>query len=516
MLTSRTPTPCALALACLIGLFLPVQSSDAQQWNVPRLGSTEASEQDPMAQLRQRLQQSTATSSTLAMEGAVDPDEYRVGPGDVFMISIGGPQPTAMAVPVSADGRLVLPDGEVIPADGRVLREVRDEAFAALQRRYRNIAVGASLAQPRQFFVHVSGAVPVPGRYLAIPMARVSDLIQMAYADTLNVPVSNLNYRPSLRNIQVARRSGDTVAVDLALYLSTGDTGANPYVRDGDVIRVPAYKPSERAIFVNGAVPFPGAYDYRPGDRLVDLLQVAGLSGYDDVGSIRLARQATNGRVSTTTHSAAELRSGISNVPLQPLDNISVDPVRRISGTVEVEGFVQFPGEYAIEPGSTTLQDLLAMSGGVRDDALVHGAYLVRDVLPSPTVDAGRQNRYERQMLDMNRLRPDTVAVMQYLRQSDLDFISRTQFAQGLRIQNRVSVDLEEVLAGNATPVYLQDGDRLVVPHDRQFCVRAGGAARFCGVCRWADSRRLYQDRRREKHARTTSLRRRSEHGALP
>src|SRR5690606_29863848 len=105
-------------------------------------------EQDPMAQLRQRLQQSTATSSTLAMEGAVDPDEYRVGPGDVFMISIGGAQPTAIAVPVSADGRLVLPDGEVIPADGRVLREVRDEAFAALQRRYRNVAVGASLAQP--------------------------------------------------------------------------------------------------------------------------------------------------------------------------------------------------------------------------------------------------------------------------------------------------------------------------------------------------------------------------------
>lgn len=188
----------------------------AQDGLGPRGGDGDILGSNPLTQLRQRLQERTALGMAVAMEGAVDAEAYLVGPGDGFMISIGGPQPLAVAIPVTADGRLILPDGEVIEADGRRLRDVRDDALAALRRTYRSVRVDVSLAQPRQFYVHVSGAVPMPGRYLALPVARVSDLLQLAFADTVNAPVSNPTYRPSLRNIDLTRRDGSTTSIDLA------------------------------------------------------------------------------------------------------------------------------------------------------------------------------------------------------------------------------------------------------------------------------------------------------------
>ncbi len=67
---------------------------------------------------------------------------------------------------------------------------------------------------------------------------------------------------------------------------------------------------------------------------------------------------------------------------------------------------------------------------------------------------------------------------MQRLRLTDLDFLSRSYFAQELRTQNRVSVNLEAVLAGSAEPVILRDGDRLVVPRDEQTVFVAGQVIR--------------------------------------
>lgn len=441
----------------------------AQESALPLLRDRGSQSDDPLAQFRQRLQQSSAAGAGIPMEGAVDADEYVVGPGDLFSVSIGGPQPAAVVVSVSADGRLVLPEGATVPAAGRTLAVVRQDALEALERRYRNVSVGVALVQPRQFYVHVAGAVPVPGRYLAVPVARVSDVLQLAFMDTTSAPVSNRAYRPSLRNIQLARRSGDVVQVDLARYMSTGEVDSNPYLRDGDIINVAAYSVSERAVFINGAVPFPGAYDFRPGDTIVEVLRVAGVGpSFSDIGTVRVARQLPDGSVQTWMYAPDEIRGSAGSMPLQALDHVSVEESRRNSGTAEIEGYVRFPGRYAIEPGRTTLKDLVELAGGFRSDALIRGAFVVRNVLPEPEPSFSRQNRFEAQMLDVSVLRTDTLEIMRYLRQSDLEFMSRTQFAQGLRIQNRISVDVAAALEPDAPPVILHDNDKLVVPHDKR------------------------------------------------
>lgn len=416
---------------------------------------------NPLQFLQQRLAQSNVASSLLPMEGAVDPATYVVGPGDYFAVSIEGLQAALPPIPVTADGHLVLPDAGSVPVAGLPLAAARERALAALRARYAHVAVDVTLAQARQFYVHVSGAVPVPGRYLALPVARVSTVLEMAFADTTRAPVSNLDYRPSLRNIRLIRRDGTEVSLDLIRYFVTGETTHNPYLSDGDVVYVPTYDPDYASVFVDGAVPFPGAYDHRPGETAADLLRLA---GYDAAAGlpVRLTRRRPDGTVET------RLLDGDRAVPLRPLDHLSVTPDRLPGGTASVEGFVFNPGTYPIEQGRTTLRELVALAGGLRPEASARLAYLERLSLPAPAPVLQARNRFEPGPGRPTLLRPDTVAVMQRLRMTDLDFMSRVYFAQEMRLQNRVSVDLAAALAEDAPPLYLRDGDRLVVPRDEQ------------------------------------------------
>ena len=43
---------------------------------------------NPLLLLRQRLSQGSLTAAGIPLEGAVDPDQYVVGPGDSFTVSV--------------------------------------------------------------------------------------------------------------------------------------------------------------------------------------------------------------------------------------------------------------------------------------------------------------------------------------------------------------------------------------------------------------------------------------------
>lgn len=421
--------------------------------------------ENPLSQLRARLSSATVP---LPLEGAVDPEVYVVGPGDLFDVSVGGAEPVVATLPVSADGRLVLPNAGSVTVAGLSLAEARSRVLEALRAQFQRVQVDVALAQPRQFYVHVSGAVPVPGRHLATPVARVAGVLEMAFADSTQPAVANPAYRPSLRNVTLLRRGGERISLDLLRYFATGDTDHNPYLNDGDVLSVPPYDPDHESVFVDGAVAFPGAYAYRPGDTVLDLLALA--TGNELPGTarqVRLTRQQANGTVDVISLDIAELHAeGGTAVPVRPLDHVFVLPDETIRGTASVTGWVPYPGTYPIEPGKTTLRELIDMAGGLRPQALLQGAYLERRMLPEPEVRLNRQSRLEGRFARPEVLRADSVALLQQMRLAGLDYMSRAYFAQELRLQNRVSLDLAGVLAGEAAPVHLQDGDRLVVPRD--------------------------------------------------
>ncbi len=418
-----------------------------------------------LQQLTKRLGGGLGQSAPV-LEGAIDPDVYLVGPGDEFSVSIGGLLATQDPAMVAADGSLVLPEVGAVAAAGRTLREVQQAAVAALRPQYRNVPVEVNLLQPRQFYVHVSGAVPAPGRYLATAASRVSEVLELAYAAkafeleylqatammppnvekpplvipsaTAERPELNEAYAPSLRSLLLTRRDGATELLDLYRYFTLGEIEHNPYLHDGDVLEVPSYHQEFGAVRVSGDVAYPGRYPYRAGDTALDVLLLAGgLEGVDEIEEVRLVRRGKEAAPDLMLFDVAAVRAGQAEAPaLQAGDHLNILGTR-VSTEAAIYGFVTYPGTYPIEDGQTTLKDLVQMAGGLKPEADPGAAVLQR---------TGSQ-RFKRH--------PSA---------TDLDFFGQV-YLQRSQIANEVIVDLEKVLDGSED-VTLYNGDIVRIPRN--------------------------------------------------
>jgi|FLOH01.1.fsa_nt_gi polysaccharide biosynthesis/export protein len=462
----RTGSKLVVAIfICIIFVAITGQQSWAQISGGSATTGLDPTNTNPLLLLQQRLSAGSMSAAGIPLEGAVDPSIYIVGPGDSFSISVSGQVATATPVSVGIDGRIVLPDAGAVPVAGLTLEKAREDMLAALRTSFAMAVVDVALVQTRQFYVHVSGAVPRPGRYLALPVARVSSVLEFALADTASVSYSE--FRPSLRNIELVHRDGSISAVDLVRYYAIGDRDANPYLTDGDVINVPAYDPNYGSVSVGGYVPFPGRYDFKTGDRLSDLIRIAGgIPDSPNVREIRVSR-AANGVLQTFSFSPEEsIGSKGGDFELQALDVVSVSQTDESHGLVSVEGRVEYPGTYPIVSGKTTLKELILAAGGPKSDALFRGAYIERSARSSSSIPAN-VDRYQAQADVYQRmLSSDSSSYKQQLRLTDLGFLSRAYFAFESGLQNRVSVNLMNALADEAKPVYLEADDRIIIPKD--------------------------------------------------
>ena len=413
--------------------------------------------------LQDQLTRFQGAEGMIPLEGPVDADQYIVGPGDIFEISIGGPQPLMAPASVSADGYLILPEAGAVEVGGHALREARNRAKEALQESFRNVRVEIALAQPRQFYVHVSGAVPFPGRYLATPVGRVAGVLSVAYADTTRAPTGNMRFRPALRNVRLIHTDGTQETVDLLRYHATGSTAHNPYLRDGDVVSVPAFDPDYGAVFISGNVAFPGIYDHRPDDTLSDVLALA--SGQETPGPaqrVRLSRVLEDGSAEAHIYDIAALAD--ADIPVQARDQVHVLEEEVLRGVAEIDGWVHYPGAYPILSGETTLKDLMALAGGMRPGALARAAHLKRSPLLVP--EPKYESRFGARVGLPDPVPADSLALLQSTRLADMDFFGNAYLAHDLQLQSSVPVDLAVALGEGAAPILLQDGDKVYVPRD--------------------------------------------------
>lgn len=382
--------------------------------------------------------------TTLILEGALDEAEYTVGPGDVFRISKGGTIATSSTVTVSAEGDLVIPDVGAIRVSGLTLARAKEVAVEALQVKFVNENVAVALLEPRYFYVHVTGAVPQPGRFLASGVFRAHDVLQKVYESggrstqlpSAERPTLDDAFRPSLRTIEIQRRDGTTASADLIMYYATGDGASNPYLRDGDIVRVETYRNEFETIRVSGDVPYPGYYPFRPGDTVGDLLKIAfGSADYTVSKSVRIVRREGAGSDAQLL-SAEDIHSGgARSISLEMGDHVMVASEKR--STAGVYGWVEYPGTYPIVSGETTLKELVEDAGGLKGDANLSLAYVERR---SPT------------------FLKSTSGV------SDLDFFGRTNFRLANSNQ-RVLIDVAGAL-GSQGEYVLEDGDAVIFPRE--------------------------------------------------
>ncbi len=113
--------------------------------------------------------------------------------------------------------------------------------------------------------------------------------------------------------------------MDLQQLLVNGNTNTNVPLKAGDVVIVPE---AQDKVLLMGQVAKPGAYLYKPGDRVIDLLSAAGgPTPQAAIGNIGVVRQAGTAKPTVTPVNLDKFyKSGDAsqNVPLQAGDVVYV------------------------------------------------------------------------------------------------------------------------------------------------------------------------------------------------
>ena len=193
----------------------------------------------------------------------------------------------------------------------------------------------------------------------------------------------------------------------VVLPLDLTAAGATEGLRNGDLIHVPRLRPTlDSAVDLQGHVYTGGAYFYRPGMRLTDVIRsVDDLEANADLHYVLIRRELPPDRhvvaLSADLDAALAAPGSGADIPLMPRDQITVfdlsssrdriiQPVLqdlRMESTAQqpeqvatIEGRVNVPGQYPLEPGMT-VADLVRAGGGLADAAYAGKAELTRYVV---------------------------------------------------------------------------------------------------------------------------------------
>lgn len=345
------------------------------------------------------------------LEGYVDAETYILGSMDIITIVIRGAAPaTFRGLVVNSEGILVIPTIGSISVKDMKLSAARELIIDLVRENYRSDSIVVTLEKPKPITVHVSGEVLMPGSSQYPANTRVDGAVIPAVVsyerDGINeLPgqapqmrrkrftvtkrsVGVLQEDPAkvedlsvydLRNITVINRNGNRVNVDLLSYYLSGNLEGNPYLLDGDAVIVRRRNENTPRISIGGAIQFPFEAGYRNDDTLLNIFRIAG--GYterSDTSFVLISRLTEKGvetiRLTGSVYDNSELA-------LKGNDRIVIPTAQEPFGnhSVWISGEFNNPGTYAISDGNTTMRDILDLSGGLTNRALLRGAYLHRN-----------------------------------------------------------------------------------------------------------------------------------------
>lgn len=430
------------AAALLLALALPAA--------VPALAQQPVAAQDTTTRAARPQGVAAAGERGPLLDAPISRTEYPLGPGDVVDVAIFGDYNEVFSISVTPEGSLVVPTIGIVRVLGLNLDAAEARVRTLVGRFYRNVEVRLALSRVRTFKVFVVGDVANPGMREASAATRVSEVLG---------PVA----RPGgdqvvRRNVTLRRTGGEELRLDLRRFLQTGDVASNPTLREGDAVVVPTV---DERIDVTGRLHFPGQYEYRAGETLAQLLDVAnGGAGFPSnaADTVRLVRFADAQTRSEHVFTRAQAMGAEGErFVLRPFDAVYVPEVgnykRQQAATVV--GAVMRPGTYPIRQDTTTVRDLVQMAGGFAANASLAEATLRR-------TQPGASTRSTLENVPPELLSEDERRVLQVRAQGDA---------------STVVVNFESLFTAGAQAldVPIRSGDVLSVPESRNQVTVLGG-----------------------------------------
>lgn len=309
---------------------------------------------------------STATGT--ATEGIINPDEYKVGPGDKLFISISGVREFSNVYTIDQEGWLYIPRVGGIDLRNKSLNETKDFISQSILKYYKNVEIFISLVDFRMIKVSLVGNILKPNVFTLPSNSRLMDLVTGS---------KQLTETSDLRNIKVQSKNGELREYDLVSFLRYGDFSNNPILLEGDVIMIGKV---DKVVRISGQVQFPALYEFRPNETVADLIRLAGGFLYNArKDTIELVRFLEDGKTQISSYFSYEYIQE-NPIVLQNKDHVIVRqiPEYLIDHYVIVNGYVRYPGWYKIKKNVTTLYEIITQAGGFLEEASLTEASLSR------------------------------------------------------------------------------------------------------------------------------------------
>jgi polysaccharide export outer membrane protein len=343
--------------------------------------------------------------------------------------------------------------------------------------------------------ISVTGDVQKPGIYTLSNLNRISEALAMA--DVMSIPnplIQQQNLLPAdvgipklkhptpsdtskvtvfgQRNITL-NRFGQKQTLDLLKFFRLGDISQNPFLKDGDVIIV---NPARSMVTLTGAVRKAGDYEFKDGDTVKDILDLAmGTTEDADLKHVLLYRYKADflefDKSVLDLKGYPDITNNLLLEKLQSGDRILIpsNSEYRKAYKVQVIGKVKMPGTYFVND-NTSLLELLVMCGGPTKEADLYSSYAYNKLV-SESYDP-----------DFERLRNYSMIQMSWLEYTYL----RTKTRQ---LRGRYSIDLQKCWnsQGKDANLILKDGDEVVIPEQING-IWVAGQVKHPGLITWKDN----------------------------
>ena len=210
--------------------------------------------------------------------------DYMLGPGDTLDILFYGKSNSKFSLKINREGFVDFPELGPVGLAGLTYGEAKEMLQGRISAQIIGTQVSISMGSLRSMQIFVLGEAFKPGAY------TVSSLATITHALVSSGGVSDIG---SLRNIQLKRKGKVVAELDLYDLLMKGDTSSDVRVQAADVIYIPTVG---SLVSVSGQVLRPAIYELKGGERVEDLIELAGGMGEKAfAGSARIERIGDDG-----------------------------------------------------------------------------------------------------------------------------------------------------------------------------------------------------------------------------
>lgn len=192
------------------------------------------------------------------------PDEYVVGVGDTIFIQIFGKENYSYEVPVSREGKIIIPELGSFAVSGLTFIELKKYLKNIINEQLIGAEVITTITDLRSIRVFVLGDAFKPGQYVLSSLSSITHALFSAGG------ISDIG---TLRNVELKRNGKVISQLDLYDLLIKGDSSNDLLLKTGDVIFIP---PVGERVTVEGEIKRPGIYELSEQESFQDIIRIAG------------------------------------------------------------------------------------------------------------------------------------------------------------------------------------------------------------------------------------------------